>query len=129
MNFAKTVGRTLLKMPCRKDPRASVRSCPQAKCTELMTEEEVEKAAPDVLPKFQNYQLRSFVECNDLTRWCPGKGCEKVACAMNGTAKEQEGNHIVCDACAAEFCLTCGRRTSLALLVQEYHAVDGKVSQ
>jgi hypothetical protein len=33
-----------------------------------MMEEEVEKAAPESLAKFQNYQLRSFVKSNDLSR-------------------------------------------------------------
>ena len=123
-------GQPMLSMPCSHEfcmecwkdfienavtegPMCVRKTCPEAKCTELMTEEEVEKAAPDSLAKFQNHQLRSFVESNDLTRWCPGKGCDKVACALNGTAKEQEGSRIVCDGCQMEFCLNCGEEPHL----------------
>lgn len=111
--FCKVCWKEFIGNAVAEGPSCVRQTCPQAKCTELMTEEEVEKAAPEVLPKFQNYQLRSFVDSNDLTRWCPGNGCENVAVAMNGSAKEQEGNHIVCDACAAEFCLTCGEEPHL----------------
>ena len=37
-------------------------TCPQAGCNEVVTEEEVSRAAPDLLPKFESYQLRSVVE-------------------------------------------------------------------
>ncbi|KAI2495836.1 ariadne-1 [Fragilaria crotonensis] len=73
-----------------------------------MTEEEVLQAAPDLLPKFENYQLRSFVESNTLTRWCPGRGCERVAIASSASALEQDGKVANCDACSTSFCLVCG---------------------
>lgn len=83
-------------------------TCPQAGCEEVITEKEVEAAAPDFLQKFQTFQLRNFVESNTLTRWCPGKGCERIACAHSASAMEQEGNVAKCDACTTSFCLVCG---------------------
>mmetsp|Transcript_26289 Transcript_26289/g.46378 ORF Transcript_26289/g.46378 Transcript_26289/m.46378 type:complete len:501 (+) Transcript_26289:292-1794(+) len=83
-------------------------TCPQAGCEEVLTEVEVKAAAPDYLQKFQNFQLRNFVESNTLTRWCPGKGCERVACAPNASAMEKEDNIAHCDGCDTSFCLICG---------------------
>lgn len=91
-------------------------TCPEASCKEVMTEEEVEKVAPDQLQKFLSYQLRSFVESNKLTRWCPGKGCERVACAQTASAMEQDDNVAHCDGCCSSFCMICG---------EEPHAPSG----
>eukprot|EP00934_Nitzschia_sp_Nitz4_P002443 Nitzschia sp. Nitz4//scaffold6_size259037//159187//160943//NITZ4_001088-RA/size259037-augustus-gene-0.297-mRNA-1//1//CDS//3329556935//2438//frame0 len=91
-------------------------TCPQAECEELITEHEVQLAAPDFLAKFQSFQLRSFVESNTLTRWCPGKGCERVACASSASAMEREDNIAHCDSCTTSFCLVCG---------EEPHAPSG----
>jgi len=91
-------------------------TCPEAGCTEVVTEIEVEKATKgnnnddnnDHLQKFQTYQLRNFVDSNTLTRWCPGIGCESIACAPNASAMESEGNVAKCDGCCTSFCVICG---------------------
>ena len=86
-------------------------TCPQAECPGIVTEEEMTKALGEASPelkKFQTYQLRSFVESNPLTRWCPGRGCERVACALSASAMESEGNVAHCDTCGIYFCLVCG---------------------
>ena len=88
-------------------------SCPQADCNEIITEEEFQAVAPDQLTKFQGYQLRNFVESNKLTRWCPGKGCERVAVAYNASALETDGSHAHCDTCGTDFCLPCGEEPHL----------------
>ncbi|OEU21724.1 hypothetical protein FRACYDRAFT_179546 [Fragilariopsis cylindrus CCMP1102] len=64
-------------------------TCPESTCNEVITEKEisfiVENSNDDdderlsLLTKFHQYQLRSFVDSNDLARWCPGKGCNRVA--------------------------------------------------
>ncbi len=83
-------------------------TCPESKCTEVIAEEEVAIAVPELLSKYQSYQLRSFVDSNALTRWCPGKGCERVACASSATALEFVHNVAHCDACLTNFCIICG---------------------
>ena len=82
-------------------------SCPQAGCDEVLTELEVQASAPEFLKKFQDFQLRSFVESSNLTRWCPGKGCERVACAQTASQMEQEDNVANCEACQLRFCMIC----------------------
>jgi ariadne-1 len=97
-------------------PSCVLATCPQAECDEVLTEVEVEAAATECLAKFQSFQLRNFVESNCMTRWCPGKGCDRVACAPNASAMEQEGNIAHCDGCSTSFCLICG---------EEPHAPSG----
>jgi ariadne-1 len=85
--------------------------CPQAGCSEIVTEEEVAKAAPELLPKFESYQLRSFVEIDGNSRWCPGPGCERVAvgkCSGLGGGLSGPGVFCHCDDCGSSFCLKCG---------------------
>jgi ariadne-1 len=82
-------------------------TCPQAGCKEVVTEEEFSKVLaetnPTLMAKFSNFQLKAFVESNPMTRWCPGAGCERVACATLDEIKV-----VSCDTCPASFCLVCG---------------------
>jgi len=102
----------------QEGPSSVYTTCPNAGCTEVLTEVEVEKAAKDQLPLFHTFQLRNFVESNTLTRWCPGAGCERIACAPNASAMEQEGCVAHCDrdGCCTSFCIVCG---------EEPHAPSG----
>lgn len=95
-------------------------TCPQAGCTEKVTEDEIKLVVPpDVLAKYTEYQLRNFVESNPLTRWCPGKGCERVACALSEAAREADGNVAHCDACLTHFCLVCGEEPHAPALCKQ----------
>lgn len=100
-------------------------TCPQSNCTEVVTEEEVAAAAPHLLMKFQHYQLRSFVDSNDLARWCPGKGCEQVAHATHHKHFRYLDDHdkiADCGACQTSFCIACGSEPHIpvacALLIE-----------
>ena len=85
-------------------------TCPQAGCTEVITEEEVEQAAPDLLEKFEGYQLRNFVELNGTSRWCPGPGCERIAALNSTSGIFNDSDNVIadCDACTTRFCIKCG---------------------
>lgn len=107
-SFCKDCWKDFVANALSEGPSCIRKTCPEAKCRESMTEVEVEQAAPMILPKFETYQLRSFVESNTLTRWCPGRGCERIACAASASAMEQEQNVASCDACILSFCLVCG---------------------
>lgn len=92
-------------------PNCVLTTCPNAKCTEIVTEEEMKRAlgeGSDFLNKFLSFQLRSFVESNSLTRWCPGRGCDRIACALSAAAMESEGCVAHCVECSTDFCLVCG---------------------
>lgn len=92
-------------------PSCVTNTCPDAKCTEVVTEDEMRIVLGESSPEFQKFltfQLRSFVESNALTRWCPGRGCDRVACAVSASAMEADGNIAHCDNCTTSFCLVCG---------------------
>lgn len=77
-------------------------TCPDAGCAEVLTEVEIRRAAPNLLPKYQHYQLRSVAEA--VGRWCPGAGCDRVhifSFASNTGVAD-------CDACGSCFCTGCG---------------------
>lgn len=103
-----------------KGPLCVRESCPQAGCDELITNEEVARAAPDLLPKFESYQLRSFVETYGMTRWCPGPGCDQVALAFgSGGAIADAGGTACCDECQTSFCLKCGEEPHAPIVCKD----------
>lgn len=73
-------------------------TCPEATCGEIITETEVKKAAPELVARYQHYQIASFVEDNG--RWCPGKGCDRVALPCGHLEAD-------CDKCGTCFCTGC----------------------
>jgi ariadne-1 len=88
-------------------PICVVTSCPHASCTELVTETEIAQSlqttAPDLIHKYHEYQLESYVDSNPLTRWCPGRGCARIARAPSRARMEV----AQCDACLIRFCVVC----------------------
>jgi ariadne-1 len=97
-------------------------TCPQAECEEAITEAEVQAAAPHLLAKFQYYQLQAFVESNPQLRWCPGKGCDRIAyCRGTKSSKRQQSKPITaaCDACNSTFCFGCGEEAHAPATCQQ----------
>lgn len=78
-------------------------TCPDARCSEVLTEVEIRRAAPDLLPKYQQYQLRSVAEA--VGRWCPGAGCGRVHIFGGSSSTTGVAD---CDACGSCFCTGCG---------------------
>jgi len=82
-------------------------TCPESNCREAVTEDEVAAVRPNLLAKFEAYQLRSFVEINGMTRWCPSPGCTRVA--MEIVVSGEDFSRVAeCDKCDTRFCLRCG---------------------
>ncbi|KAL7553867.1 hypothetical protein ACHAWF_017206 [Thalassiosira exigua] len=108
--FCETCWYGFVSNALEKGPPCVRETCPQAGCNELITEVEVERAAPDLLPKFEKYQVRSFVESYGMTRWCPGPGCERVALApgSGGVFADAGVDVVKCTSCETCFCLKCG---------------------
>jgi ariadne-1 len=74
-----------------------------------MTEEEIEEIIPESLPKFESFQIRSFVELSSTSRWCPGAGCQRIATTTNTSMLSNFTDRIAtCDTCSTCFCLKCG---------------------
>jgi len=74
-------------------------TCPEACCDEIVTELEIQKAAPHLLTRYQQYRLRHFIESNG--RYCPGKDCDRVVLASRGSVTD-------CGKCGTLFCTECG---------------------
>lgn len=91
-------------------PSCILATCPHVGCKEVITEEEVGHVAPSLLPKFESYQLRNFVEVNGTSRWCPGPGCERVAALHSSSGIFHDSDNVVacCDSCMTQFCIKCG---------------------
>jgi len=90
------------------------KTCPEFKCAEIVTEDDVKAFAPTLLTKYRSLQLSNFIDLNNTTRWCPSPGCERVAVTEgSGTGVLEAGGADVvvkCDdaACGTKFCLRCG---------------------
>lgn len=93
-------------------PRCLCTTCPEPRCGQVITEDDVSELAPTAVEKFVQYQLRSFVETNKKVRWCPGPSCEQIAVANNSEGFEGE---MTCR-CGTAFCLECGEASHAPLL-------------
>jgi len=80
-------------------------TCPRVGCNEKVTEEEVNKAAPNLLPTYRERQLKAFADASMYSRWCPGKGCNRVAV---GNPHHSVSFKVVCGECDSSFCFKCG---------------------
>lgn len=110
-SFCKDCWKDFCNAALSEGPLVVSTTCPQAGCTEVVTDEEMRKSLGEGSPEFSKYQafqLRSFVESNPLSRWCPGPGCERIASAPSASAMEAEGNVAHCHACKTHFCMVCG---------------------
>lgn len=91
-------------------------TCPHAGCTEVVTQDEVQPALehkhPQLWHKYQQFQLKAYVEANTLTRWCPGPGCERIAWAPTASAMDAASGLAHCDQCLTRFCMMCGHNES-----------------
>jgi len=86
-------------------PACILATCPDSNCKEVITEEEIKICAPELLDKYRTYQLRNFVESSTMMRWCPGKGCERIAFTHRILDENETAS---CDLCRTSFCLSCG---------------------
>jgi len=129
----------MMQMPCKHEfctdcwtdfietmikdgPTCINQTCPQARCNEIVTEDEVTRIKPDFESKYESFQLRSFVELNGTSRWCPGPGCERVACLSVDSASlsfTDSTINVTCDTCFTSFCLKCGEEPHAPLVCKD----------
>jgi len=103
--FCKTCWSGYLSEAVSQGPQCVHTPCPDPKCTEVVTQTEMELLAPpDAASKFQEFQLRSYIQTNWLMRWCPGAACDFVAVGSSADGLVGEGE---CR-CGTRFCLKCG---------------------
>ncbi|CAB9520759.1 IBR domain-containing protein 1 [Seminavis robusta] len=86
-------------------------SCPEQECEERVLSEDVKEVAPELLCRWNNCVLQSFVAGSKSFCFCPGPDCPVVAQLM--ASEDQATNlrtnpSVNCGACATSFCFSCG---------------------
>jgi len=88
------------------------KTCPEFKCTEIVTEEEVRAFVPEWEEEYTTLQLRAFADEDGGCRWCPSPGCDRIAVIGGGEVVMNDGCTMVitCDGtkgCGLSFCVRC----------------------
>jgi len=105
--FCRGCWRGFVEVMIGDGPTCVRKDCPAHGCSEVVTEEEVEQAAPELLSKYESFQVKSFVELSKESRWCTGPGCDRIAVCKQSTVTA--GAIVaVCDMCTTAFCIKCG---------------------
>ncbi|KAK4433070.1 putative E3 ubiquitin-protein ligase ARI8 [Sesamum alatum] len=77
--------------------------CPDPSCGAAVGQDMMNKlASRDDKEKYNRYFLRSFIEDNRKTKWCPAPGCDYAVDFIVGS-----GNYDVTCRCAHSFCWNC----------------------
>jgi ariadne-1 len=106
--FCRDCWSSFIKAKVDDGPSCIEATCPDIKCKEIITEEEVKELAPEILPKFVSYQLRNFVAVDATSRWCPGPECQYIATLPGTDSISDHGINVLCKNCDTSFCLGCG---------------------
>ena len=108
-HFCKECWYSYIRCKIGDGPSCISETCPWTDCNETLTEEEVGAFAPDLLQKFEEFQLQSFVATNGFTRWCPKPGCSRVAIRSSPIFASFGSAWRVAECkCGTTFCLDCG---------------------
>jgi ariadne-1 len=92
-----------------KGPCYICKTCPQVGCNELITKEEVQWVAPNLLSKLECCQLQSFIKMCGMTHWCPGPGCGQAALNCGEGMFTDVSSNAKCNVCNTCFCLKCSK--------------------
>ncbi|XVE84593.1 hypothetical protein DITRI_Ditri17bG0025100 [Diplodiscus trichospermus] len=77
--------------------------CPDPSCNAAVGQDMIDKLAPcEEKEKYSRYLLRSYIEDNKKTKWCPAPGCEYAVDFAIGC-----GNFDVSCMCSHRFCWNC----------------------
>lgn len=84
-------------------PGCLVLRCPDLSCNAAVGPDMVDAlASVEDKEKYQRYLLRSYIEDNRKTKWCPGPGCDSAVEYAAGS-----GNYDVTCSCSYRFCWNC----------------------
>ncbi|XP_010912799.1 probable E3 ubiquitin-protein ligase ARI8 isoform X1 [Elaeis guineensis] len=77
--------------------------CPDPSCSAAVGQDMINVLATDEdKEKYSRYLLRSYIEDNRKTKWCPAPGCDFAVEFVIGS-----GNYDVCCNCSYNFCWNC----------------------
>ncbi|XP_075084571.1 putative E3 ubiquitin-protein ligase ARI8 isoform X1 [Nicotiana tabacum] len=81
--------------------------CPDPSCSAAIGRDMINKlASNDDKKKYKHYFIRSFVEDNRKTKWCPAPGCDYAVDFIVGS-----GSYDVTCGCSYSFCWNCTEET------------------
>eukprot|EP00262_Sarcandra_glabra_P015770 TRINITY_DN494_c0_g2_i1.p1 TRINITY_DN494_c0_g2~~TRINITY_DN494_c0_g2_i1.p1 ORF type:complete len:586 (+),score=71.79 TRINITY_DN494_c0_g2_i1:157-1914(+) len=77
--------------------------CPDPSCGAAVGQDMIDiLASEEDKEKYRRYLLRSYIEDNRKTKWCPAPGCEYAVDFVIGS-----GSYDVCCNCSYNFCWSC----------------------
>ncbi|KAK4338847.1 hypothetical protein RND71_040309 [Anisodus tanguticus] len=101
--FAAHVGKGILVQPSMMAPGCLMLRCPDPSCSAAVGSDMIHiLASNDDKVKYNRYFLRSFVEDNRKTKWCPAPGCDYAVEFIVGG-----GSYDVTCRCLYSFCWSC----------------------
>jgi hypothetical protein len=85
-------------------------TCPTPDCRVVVTADDIERVAPDLVPLYEKIVLDSFIQAHKQSlRLCPGDNCDWVAVVPSaGLFEDATILNYCCGHCQARFCFRCG---------------------
>lgn len=101
--FCTTCWRAYISTSINDGPGCLVLRCPDPSCGAAIGQDMIDKLASDEdKKKYYRYLLRSYIEDNRKTKWCPAPGCDGAIKYVLGS-----GSYDVTCSCAYSFCWNC----------------------
>ncbi|KAK9287938.1 hypothetical protein L1049_016383 [Liquidambar formosana] len=101
--FCTTCWTGYIKTSINDGPGCLTLRCPDPSCSAAVGEDMINLvASDDDKGKYARYLLRSYVEDNRMTKWCPAPGCEHAVNFVAGSA-----SYDVSCLCSYSFCWNC----------------------
>ncbi|RID68307.1 hypothetical protein BRARA_C00475 [Brassica rapa] len=103
--FCSTCWTSYISIAINDGPGCLMQKCPEPSCPVAVGRDMVEKLASfEAKDKYDRYFLRSYVEENKKTKWCPAPGCEH---AIEFSATGTGSSYDVSCLCSHSFCWNC----------------------
>ncbi|KAI5658099.1 hypothetical protein M9H77_26892 [Catharanthus roseus] len=101
--FCNTCWQAYISTSINDGPGCLMLRCPDPSCGAAVGQDMVDMLAPDEdKDKYRRYLLRSYIEDNRKTKWCPAPGCD---CAVEYVVGS--GTYDVTCSCSYSFCWNC----------------------
>ncbi|CAH9131482.1 unnamed protein product [Cuscuta epithymum] len=101
--FCTTCWRAYISTSINDGPGCLMLRCPDPSCSAAVCQDMIDMlAAKEDKEKYYRYLLRSYIEDNRKTKWCPAPGCDAAIEYVLGS-----GSYDVTCSCAYSFCWNC----------------------
>ncbi|KAI8566981.1 hypothetical protein RHMOL_Rhmol02G0085700 [Rhododendron molle] len=101
--FCSTCWKSYMRTSIDGGPGCLMLRCPDPSCSAAVGQDMISRlASDDDKGKYARYLLRSYIEDNRKTKWCPAPGCEYAVEFVVGS-----GGYDVACSCSYGFCWNC----------------------